>query len=87
MAAAILQGRRHPKQGVRACLRQKACLEDIDYQSPRGLDRTLPARLATGQGLREHLNALITGPAGVGKSYLACALAQSTCRLGFTAYY
>ena len=78
----ILQGRL-----TRARLRQQACLEDIDHQAPRGLDRTLLARLATGQWLREHHNVLITGPAGVGKSYLACALAQQACRLGFSARY
>jgi DNA replication protein DnaC len=78
----ILQGRL-----TRARLRQQACLEDIDYQAPRGLDRPMLARLATGQWLREHHNVLITGPAGVGKSYLACALAQQACRLGFSARY
>ncbi len=71
----------------RAKLRQSACLEDIDYTQPRGLDRGVMARLGTGQWLREHHNVLITGPAGVGKSYLACALAQQACRLGFSARY
>lgn len=71
----------------RARLRQSACIEDIDYKHARGLDRATMARLATGQWLREHHNILITGPAGVGKSYLACALAQQACRLGFSARY
>jgi DNA replication protein DnaC len=71
----------------RAKLRQNACIEDIDYKHARGLDRASMARLATGQWLREHHNVLITGPAGVGKSYLACALAQQACRLGFSARY
>lgn len=70
-----------------ARLRQIACLEDIDYRHPRGLDRALLARLAGGQWLREHLNVLISGPTGIGKSFLACALAQSACRLGFSALY
>jgi DNA replication protein DnaC len=78
----VLQGRL-----ARARLRQQACLEDVDHQAPRGLDRATLARLATGQWLREHHNVLITGPAGVGKSYLACALAQQACRLGFSARY
>lgn len=69
----------------RAKLRQNACLEDVDYKHPRGLDRAMMARLATGQWLREHYNVLITGPAGVGKSYLACALAHQACRQGFSA--
>lgn len=70
-----------------ARLRQQACLEDIHYKTQRGLDRALIARLATGQWLREHHNVLITGFAGVGKSYIACALAQQACRLGFSARY
>lgn len=78
----VLQGRLS-----RARLRQQACLEDVDTRTPRGLDRALLARLATGQWLCEHHNVLITGPAGVGKSYLACALAQQACRLGFSARY
>lgn len=78
----VLQGRLS-----RARLRQQACLEDVDTRTPRGLDRATLARLGTGQWLREHHNVLITGPAGVGKSYLACALAQQACRLGFSARY
>ena len=72
---------------ARAKLRQPACLEDVDYHASRGLDRRLMAHLGTGQWLREHHNVLITGPAGVGKSYLACALAQQACRLGYCARY
>lgn len=78
----VLQGRLS-----RARLRQQACLEDVDTRTPRGLDRATLARLGTGQWLREHHNVLITGPAGVGKSYLACALAHQACRLGFSARY
>jgi len=78
----VLQGRLS-----RARLRQQACLEDVDTRTQRGLDRATLARLGTGTWLREHHNVLITGPAGVGKSYLACALAQQACRLGFSARY
>lgn len=70
-----------------APLRQSACLEDVDLRTPRGLDQALIQHLATGQWLREHLNGLIVGPTGVGKTWIACALAQHACRLGYTARY
>jgi DNA replication protein DnaC len=70
-----------------AKLRQSACLEDIDYSQPRGLDRALIRTLGTGLWLRTNKNVLITGPTGVGKTYLACALANAACRQGFRAKY
>src|SRR5256714_1337333 len=70
-----------------AKLRQTACIEDIDYRHPRGLDKTLMARLATCQWVRERHNVLITGPTGIGKTWLGCALGQQACRDGLTALY
>ena len=70
-----------------AHLKQAACLEDLDYRHPRGLKRALIDQLASGDWIRQHRNCLITGPTGVGKSYLGCALAQQACRLGFRALY
>jgi len=70
-----------------ARLRQPACLEDIDYRVPRGLDRGLLHALAAGRWLREHQNVLVTGPTGVGKTYVACALAHHACREGYTTRY
>lgn len=70
-----------------AKLRQPAAVEDIDYRHPRGLDKALMARLITGQWIAEHHNLLITGPTGVGKTWLACALAHKACRDGYTAQY
>lgn len=72
---------------TRAKLRQNACIEDLDTTTARGLDRSLITQLATGSWLREHLNLLITGPTGIGKSWLACALAHQACRLGYSALY
>jgi len=70
-----------------AKLRQTACIEDIDYRHPRGLDKALMARLTTCQWVREHLNVLITGPTGIGKTWLGCALGHQACRDGLTALY
>jgi len=70
-----------------AKLRQAACIEDIDYRYPRGLDKSVILTLATCQWVKAHHNVLITGPTGVGKSYLACALAHKACREGYRALY
>jgi DNA replication protein DnaC len=64
-----------------------ACMEDVDYRHPRGLDKALFASFATAHWINEHLNILITGPTGVGKSWLACALAHQACREGYSALY
>ena len=71
----------------KAKLRQNASLEDIDYRAPRGLDKSLMTKLATCGWIREHLNCLIIGPTGIGKSWLGNALAQKACREGFSARY
>lgn len=70
-----------------AKLKQPATLEDLDFHTPRQLDRTLVRALASCDWVKDHLNVLITGPTGVGKSYLACALAQKACRQGYKAFY
>ena len=70
-----------------ARLKQQACIEDIDYRHRRGLDKSLLTRLSSCQWLKEKLNILITGPTGVGKTWLACALAQKACREGYTVLY
>jgi len=71
-----------------ARLRLPACMEDIDYQQPRGLDRTVMRHLATCQWVRERQPILVVGPTGAGKTFIACALANAACRLGYvTRYY
>ena len=81
------ENRRLTNRLRRARLRHNAVLEDIDYRHSRGLDRGLIQSLAACQWVKEHLNVLITGPTGVGKTWLACALAQKACREGYTAQY
>nr|VFJ68316.1 MAG: DNA replication protein DnaC [Candidatus Kentron sp. FW] len=71
----------------KAKLRQNACIEDIDYHHPRGLDKSLLSSLASCRWVAEHLNVLITGPTSVGKTWIACALAHKACREDFSAYY
>ncbi|MEE9147553.1 MAG: IS21-like element helper ATPase IstB [Candidatus Tectomicrobia bacterium] len=71
----------------RAKLRLSACIEDIDYRHPRGLDKALMTKLATCQWVHERLNVLITGPTGTGKTWLACALGHKACRQGLSALY
>ena len=70
-----------------AKLRHDAAIEDIDYRHRRGLDKSLMTKLATSNWVREHHNVLITGPTGIGKSCLACALAHRACRDGLRALY
>jgi DNA replication protein DnaC len=70
-----------------AKLRYPASIEDLDLRSPRGLDRTVIAHLASGAWVTNAHNLIVTGPTGVGKSWLACALANSALRAGHTAYY
>jgi len=81
------ENRRLTSRLRRARLRHIAALEDIDYRNPRGLDKGLIQSLATCQWAKEHLNILITGPTGVGKTWLACALAHKACREGYTVQY
>ena len=70
-----------------AKLRQAAVVEDTDFRTPRGLDRSLFLQLAGCGWLREHSHVVIGGPTGVGKSWLACALGHKACREGYSVLY
>jgi DNA replication protein DnaC len=70
-----------------ARFKQEAVVEDIDYRHPRRLDRPLIRSLSACEWVTQHHNLIITGPTGVGKSFLACALAQKAVRDGFAALY
>ena len=87
----------HPEglQYSRFCEQYRAWAGKLDlvmrqehrFRYRRGLDRQLVLSLADGRWVREHLNVLICGPTGIGKSWLACALAHSACRNGHSALY
>jgi DNA replication protein DnaC len=70
-----------------AKLRVAACIEDIDYKSPRGIDKSVILRLASCDWVRRAQNVIIVGATGVGKTYLACALANRACRDGHSSFY
>jgi DNA replication protein DnaC len=70
-----------------ARLRHNASVEDVDYHAARGLDRAMFLKLASGDFIRERRNLLVTGPCGVGKSWLACALGHKACREDFSVLY
>ncbi|MGB8518217.1 MAG: IS21-like element helper ATPase IstB [Gallionella sp.] len=71
----------------RAKLKHASTPEDVDYKAARGLDRNLFARLLSSDWVAQHQNVLITGPTGMGKTWLACALANHACRQGYSSLY
>ena len=64
-----------------------ATIEDLNLSQSRGLDRSLVLELAQAEWIRRHLNIIVLGPTGAGKTYLACALAHAACRQGFSVRY
>lgn len=64
-----------------------AALENVDFKNPRGLNRQQVLSLGSCSWIQERHNLLITGPAGIGKSFLACAFVERACRRGFLARY
>lgn len=82
------QNRALARRLTHAKFRYRASVEDIDFRTPRGLDRSLVRSLTQDSAwVREHQNIFLLGPTGVGKSWLACALAEKACRDGFTAFF
>ncbi|MGA8991280.1 MAG: IS21-like element helper ATPase IstB [Rhodoplanes sp.] len=65
----------------------QAVIEDVDFRTPRRLDKALFQQLATSRWIAERRGLLVTGPCGVGKSWLSCALAHKACRDGYAVYY
>ena len=83
----LRQQKRFESRARAAKLRHAACVEDVDYRAIRGLDRALFLKLAAGDWIRARHNLLVTGPTGVGKSWLACALGNKACRDDFSVAY
>ena len=83
----LRQQKRFEARARTAKLRHLAAVEDVDYRTPRGLDRTLFLKLASCDWVREHRHCLLTGPCGVGKSWLACALGYKACRDNLSVLY
>ena len=67
-----------------AKLAQSACLEDLDTRTPRGIQKTALVPITNLAWITEHLNVLICGPTGVGKSWIACAIGHAACRIDHT---
>ena len=83
----LRENRRLKRRLQQAKFKQAACMEDINFKHSRGLEKSTVLELARGQWIHQHLNLLITGPTGCGKTYLACAFAHKACLTGFTSRY
>ncbi len=70
-----------------AKLKYPASLENVNFRAPRGLNRQQVLSLGSCSWIAEHHNLLISGPTGIGKSFLACGFVERACRRGFTGYY
>lgn len=81
------ENRRLTSRLKQAKLRQEACMEDIDYRQKRGLDKSLMKSLSGCRWIKEHLNILLIGPCGVGKSFIACAIGHKACLEGYRVFY
>ena len=76
----LRQQKRFESRAKAAKLRHVAAVEDVDYRTLRGLDRAMFMKLASCDWVRERRHCLLTGPSGVDKSWLACALGHKACR-------
>lgn len=85
--ATVREDRRLTRLLRQARLRLQASVEELDFRSPRGLDRSVILRLAGCGWVRRGEVVLVSGATGTGKTFLACALAQAACRQGLSSRY
>lgn len=85
--ATLRRQKRFEARARTARLRHAASVEDIDYHARRGLDRALFLKLAACDWIRQHRNLLVTGPTGIGKSWISCALGHKACRENLSVLY
>ena len=83
----VRENRRLKRRLHDAKFQQSACIENIDFQHPRGLNKSKVLELSQCQWVQSHLSLLITGPTGCGKTFIACALSHKACLQGFTSRY
>jgi DNA replication protein DnaC len=83
----LRENRRLTRRLQEARLKIRAEIENIDYQTSRGLDKSFFLELTACSWIHNHHNLIITGPTGIGKTYLACALAHKACREGYRSIY
>lgn len=81
------QNRKFQNRIKRAKLKDSALIEGIDFRKARGLEKSVMLTLASCEWIRRSQNIIITGAAGVGKTFVACALLHSACKEGFTSSY
>jgi DNA replication protein DnaC len=81
------ENRRLDTRLKKAKLRHSCCIEDLNFKASRGLDQALVVRLTACTWIARGINVLISGPTGVGKSYLACALGHKACLEGYSVLY
>jgi DNA replication protein DnaC len=71
----------------KATLKMPASVEDINYRHARQLERSMIRSLSNCDWIRQHHNIAISGPSGIGKTYICCALLDKACREGFSVRY
>ncbi|MEQ9286567.1 MAG: IS21-like element helper ATPase IstB [Cyclobacteriaceae bacterium] len=79
--------RRIQRLTAQAKFRYKAFFNEIDFNSPRNLNKDQLVRLSDGSFIKNKENIIITGATGVGKSFIASALGHQGCHMGYKTYY